>query len=136
MSGPAHQVNDVIHQLIGETNLLTATVGESENAGHVIVKTDAGEFAGRLAVEGWMPGKGDQVSVSVRPEAVRIEEAVNGSEGEIMETTYLGEMIQYQVRMVSGLELRVSEMNPRRVMGRGAGVRIEIHPEDVVVLRE
>jgi len=125
-----------VASFIGETNLLTATVQGPADAGCVVVKTDAGEFAGRLTVGNWTPGEGDQVSVSVRPEAVRIEEVGNDSQGEILETTYLGEIIQYRVKMVSGLELQVSEMNPRQVMAQGAGVKIEIHPEDVVVLRE
>jgi hypothetical protein len=38
--------------------------------------------------------------------------------------------------MHAGVEIQVSEMNPRLVQAKGVGVTLEVHPENVVVLRE
>ncbi|HJM64868.1 MAG: ABC transporter ATP-binding protein [Roseibacillus sp.] len=125
-----------VASFIGETNLLNATVKGQGEGGSVVVETEAGEYAGRPAAEDWRPAEGDKVSVSVRPEAIRIAETEDGSLGEIMETTYLGDIIQYRIRMHAGVEIQVSEMNPRQVLAKGVGVTLEVHPENVVILQE
>lgn len=128
--------SSLVASFIGETNLLAAKVKGLENGGLVAVETDAGNFSGRLTLEGWTPREGDEVTVSVRPEAVRVTGVGGEPQGEILQTTYLGETIQYRIRMRTGVEVQASEMNPRSVMEQGSGVSLEFQSEDVVVLRE
>jgi len=49
---------------------------------------------------------------------------------------YLGESIQYRVDIGEGIEVQVSEMNPRAVLEEGAQVGLKIQVEDVVLLRD
>ena len=125
-----------VASFIGETNLLRASVKGKEEGGQIVVDTAAGVFGGRLTVTDWTPREGDEVLVSVRPEAIRIAEVGEGRQGEILETTYLGDVIQYRVRTPAGVEVDISEMNPQRVLARGTGVAFDLQPEDVVILRE
>ncbi len=128
--------SSLVASFIGETNLLAARVKGLESGGLVAVETDAGNFSGRLTLEGWAPREGDEVTISVRPEAVRVTGGGGESQGEVLQTTYLGEIIQYRIRMRTGVEVQASEMNPRSVIEQGSGVSLEFHSEDVVVLRE
>ena len=125
-----------VASFIGETNLLRATVKGKGDGDLFLVDTEAGEFSGRVTVKDWMPGEGDEVFVSVRPEAIRITEAGEGRQGEIEETTYLGDVIQYRVKTRDGVKVDASEMNPHRVLAQGTGVTFDLQPEDVVILRE
>ncbi len=123
---------------IGETNALEGKVkAQSERGeGMVVVETEAGEFEGRVTAEDWEPREGEQVVVSVRPEAIRVKESGGRLQGRIVETTYLGDVIQYRIETGSGVEMRVAEMNPHKVLKAGGqGLSLEVNPEDVVVVR-
>ncbi len=122
---------------IGETNLLNGTISGRGANGMVKVDTEAGEFEGRLTVKNWTARKGEKAIVSVRPESIKVEVAEGESQGHIVARTYLGDVIQYRVETVTGVEVQVSEMNPHRVLEPGhRGVTLDVQPEDVVVLRD
>ncbi|MDG2487625.1 MAG: ABC transporter ATP-binding protein [Roseibacillus sp.] len=125
-----------VASFIGETNLLEAKVKNATDRQGVAVETDAGELIGRNTDDHWTPAPGEKVQVSIRPEAIRILPEGGQLEGRVVETMYLGESIQYRVRISQGVEMQVSEMNPRAVLEEGSRVGLEMQVEDVVVLRE
>jgi len=72
----------------------------------------------------------------IRPEAIRLDEPPQGVhifDGILKETVYLGEMAQHQFD-VSGVMMKVFELNPKRIIERGAMVRMWVAREDVIVL--
>jgi iron(III) transport system ATP-binding protein len=125
-----------VASFIGETNLLEAKVKNAADRQGVAVETDAGELIGRITDDHWTPTSGEKVQVSIRPEAIRILPEGAQLEGRVVETMYLGESIQYRVRIAQGVEMQVSEMNPRAVLEEGSRVGLEMQVEDVVVLRD
>ncbi|NNC89934.1 MAG: ABC transporter ATP-binding protein [Akkermansiaceae bacterium] len=125
-----------VAEFIGETNLLEGKVKGKGSNGSVEVETAAGVVAGRLTVDDWKPGAGEQATVAVRPEALKVVDADGAMKGWIAETVYLGDLIQYRVVTDSGVELQVAEMNPHVVREAGEDtIGIEVNREDVVVLK-
>ena len=125
-----------VASFIGETNLLAGKVNEVVGGGVVSVVTDAGELRGRITDDEWVPVAGEQTHASIRPEAVRISVGKGELQGTVTETMYLGDTIQYRVRLVEGTEMQVSEVNPRMVLKEGTVAGLEFESEDVVILRD
>ncbi|HAO95841.1 MAG: spermidine/putrescine ABC transporter ATP-binding protein [Roseibacillus sp.] len=125
-----------VASFIGETNLLRGKVSNVAGRGAVAVVTKVGELVGRMTDDQWMPASEDQVQVSIRPEAIRISQEGAQLEGRVIEKMYLGESIQYRVGIGEGIEMQVSEMNPRAVLEEGVKVGLKMQVEDVVVLRD
>ena len=120
--------NSFVAEFLGETNFLEGTVIESES-GKSVIETPAGRFVSRGT-----SAKGAAVSLSIRPEALRLVEPKAGSiEGRVVGSTYLGEMTQYIVE-AGGKRMRVAGLNPRNVIENGRLVSLAFDPEDVVVL--
>ncbi|MGC4016429.1 MAG: ABC transporter ATP-binding protein [Luteolibacter sp.] len=120
---------------IGETNLISGTVAGSVSE-QVEVKTTAGALVGRVGDPAWRPQVGDTVTVSVRPEAWRLDVGeANLVRGQISECTYLGQRVQYWVETPVGRQ-QVVELNPHVIREPGgAEVLLHARPEDVVVLK-
>jgi iron(III) transport system ATP-binding protein len=126
---------------MGETNLLSGKVcGGSD--GTVEVKTAMGRLCSATAPAGLAAGS--EVTVSVRPETIRLGECgggVNCFEGMVHDTLYLGEVAQHRVSIGANgraaTELKVFELNPKFVARDEARERasVWIDPADVVVLR-
>lgn len=125
-----------VASFIGETNLLAGKVNEVVGGGVVSVVTDAGELRGRITDDEWVPVAGEQAHASIRPEAVRISVGKGELQGTVTQTMYLGDTIQYRVRLVEGKEMQVSEVNPRMVLKEGTVAGLEFESEDVVILRD
>ena len=125
-----------VASFIGETNLLAGKVNEVVGGGAVSVVTDAGELRGRITDDEWVPVAGEQAHASIRPEAVRISVGKGELQGTVTQTMYLGDTIQYRVRLVEGKEMQVSEVNPRMVLKEGTVAGLEFESEDVVILRD
>jgi iron(III) transport system ATP-binding protein len=131
--------NLFVASFMGETNLLTGkVVGGSE--GIVEVETAMGRLRSTTAPAGLSAGSG--VTVSVRPETIRLGEggAVNRFEGMVHDTLYLGEVAQHRVSIGAdwrATELKVFELNPKFVARDEAREQasISIDPADVVVLQ-
>lgn len=82
-------------------------------------------------------GEGSGELISVRPEAWRFVEGGEGSnrvKGLVVETAYLGALVQYQVQTSCGETLKVAEMNPRVV--RSGAVALEAAASDVILLEK
>jgi ABC-type Fe3+/spermidine/putrescine transport system ATPase subunit len=125
-----------VANFIGETNIVEGEVIETRS-GFALVRTSAGPLAGRTTDPDWTPAPGENVRVSIRPEAWRLhqENGDNPVAGQIVERTYLGQRIQYSVQTPAGPQ-QVVEMNPHTIHEPG-GETIMLHArhDDVVVLK-
>ena len=119
---------------IGETNLVKGRVVEVRGD-FVMADTPGGPLVGRLACPETVPAAGQEVVLSVRPEAWRLDAGgENGLAGKILSRTYLGQRIQYVVGTALGPQ-QVVELNPPRVREPGEEVvRLSARHADVIVL--
>jgi iron(III) transport system ATP-binding protein len=120
---------------IGETNLVGGRVIEVRGQ-FVMVDTAGGPLVGCLTRPDWTPGPADEVQLSVRPEAWRLDASgsENGITGTIIERSYLGQRIQYVVATAAGRQ-QVVELNPHQVREPGEQVvRLSARHADVAVL--
>ncbi len=130
-----------VADFIGETNFVKGTVSRSE-AGMVLVDTPLGTLNGVAADADAPPPAGREVTLSLRPECIRIETIPadeNCFAGNIGEAVYYGELAQYAFVPGDngGDSLKIFELNPRHLgHGRRETLYAFIDPEDVVVLAE
>jgi iron(III) transport system ATP-binding protein len=126
---------------MGETNLIAGRV-TAASEGRVEVTTAAGAVVSNAAPQG--VGAGEDVTLSLRPEAVRIGEVSgewpNVFSAAIHDTAYLGEVAQHQVTIGAdgtATTLKAFELNPKFVARDGVRQRVTVwfDPRDVVVLR-
>ncbi len=124
-----------VADFMGTTNLLAGTV-ETAGDGRVAVRLAGGDAC--PIASGTGAARGDQVEISVRPEAIAVEPPGGGSgraiQGRIEQAAYLGASVQYQVRTQGG-ELIVA-VTPKvgRRFAAGEDVEIEWPPEDALVV--
>jgi len=121
---------------IGETNLLKGRVVEVRGE-FLIVETAGGPLVGRVTKPDWQPAGGEQVTLSIRPEAWRVDAdgGENGVMGKITERSYLGQRIQYVVETPAGPQ-QVVELNPHVVREPGeTAVKLSVRRGDVAVLQ-
>ncbi|WP_308990007.1 ABC transporter ATP-binding protein [Roseibacillus persicicus] len=104
----------IVAEFIGETNIFE--------------QGQLGEFR----------GDGQGQLISVRPEAWRFVDSAAGESnsiaGRVVQTAYLGALVQYEVEVAGGLRLKVAEMNPRVV--RQGEVVLRADESDVVLLEK
>jgi ABC-type Fe3+/spermidine/putrescine transport system ATPase subunit len=86
----------------------------------------------------WKPAEGAEAVLSIRPESWIFSEesaAVNAVRGEIRDSTYLGELAQYEFQAGSQ-KFKVVEMNPH-LSGRENGhvFFAKVNSDDVVILK-
>jgi iron(III) transport system ATP-binding protein len=125
-----------VANFIGETNIVQGEVMETR-AGFSKVRTPAGEIVGRVTDPGWTPAAGEQVRLSIRPEAWRLhkEAGDNPVSGKIADRTYLGQRIQYWIETPVGRQ-QVVEMNPHIIHEPGEdAIMLHARHDDVVVVR-
>jgi iron(III) transport system ATP-binding protein len=128
----------LVASFIGETNLVDGKV-VCHSDGNIYVQTPLGKLAGRPSDSTWFPDPDEAVAVSIRPECLSINPrpaTQNAIAGKLTESTYLGEVAHYAMRVEGHAEtIHLSELNPRRII-RGAGEMLyaTAKPEDVVLL--
>ena len=128
-----------VAEFMGETNFISGTVSAISglSADAATVSTALGDFT--ASAHGWLPQTGEQIVLSIRPEALRLSTAaapVNSFAGSIQERTYLGEMAQYRFA-AGGQTLKIYELNPKFAFGNDRrDLFASADPADVVVLRE
>ena len=136
--------NVFVANFMGETNFIAGTVRAVESD-RVEVDTGIGRVVSAAAAAAGVRA-GDRVTVSLRPESIRIGRAVaadgamNAFDGIVHDTAYLGEVAQHQVSIgANGSEttLKVFELNPKIVARDEARerARVQFDPADVVVLK-
>ena len=136
-------VSRLVADFIGETNFLPGELVEVDDD-KARIRTAHGDFTGFLTDDSWHPVAGEKVVVSVRPESWRLEKVddysptLNSVKGRLGRATYLGELAQYDFKpsAAGAEELKMFELNPRQLPGRGDGDLMAVaDAEDVVVLR-
>ncbi len=100
-----------VAEFMGETNFIQGTV-ESADARGCVVRTAAGPL--ECATRGLTPGA--RVTLSVRPESLRLLPPGAALHGRCAASTYLGEVAQHQIETAAG-PLKALELDPR-VTGR------------------
>lgn len=136
--------NRFVAGFIGETNFLDGRIESRSGAGGRVTTpfgpVDAADVGGAAA--------GAAVTLALRPEALHLAPAggpalANSLQGAVLETAYLGEVVQQQVRLrpadgaadPAAPVFRVFELRPTLVArdGRAEPVVLTIAPADVVV---
>ncbi|WP_395746832.1 ABC transporter ATP-binding protein [Prosthecobacter sp.] len=131
----------MVAEFIGETNFIEGrTLRESSREGFYDIETTFGVLRGRTNDETWQPASGQPVMLSIRPEALTfgsVLDSPNRFPGKIIDTTYLGAMVQYRIQVQNGPLMKVCEINPMELRLPGeAEVRVMAAMGDVVILRK
>lgn len=136
--------NRFVAEFIGESNFIEGKTTEID-ARRTVVKTAIGTITSTQNTTQDL-GLNQVVTLSIRPEIIRLGEAPPGSPnnftGSVHNTLYLGEMAQHRVKIPpvpSGkpfhLDLKVFELNPRMyARDQAQQAHLWFAPEDVVVL--
>jgi iron(III) transport system ATP-binding protein len=133
--------NVFVANFMGETNLMSGTV-RGRHGSLVEVETAIGRVKSAVAPQG--AHEGQSVTISLRPETVRLGETPgdcpNVFDGLVHDTLYLGEVAQHQVSISNngqaGREMKAFELNPKIVARDETRQRAKVwfDPADVVVL--
>lgn len=130
--------SEFVAKFIGKTNLFSGRITDAASAdGYQMVGIDTGPircfFTAAVAA-------GSTVSFVIRPENVQISlpgeaagDDTNRLEGCIVNRTYLGEIVEYDVRIGGGKEAIV-RTQPGRPLKPGDNVRLYLPPEKTIVL--
>ena len=140
-AGPPRQLYDAPNSrftasFLGETNFVDGTI-ESIDGDSTIVKTTLGVLRSNRSIK--KANVGDEVSVSLRPEAFRLGTAPEGwnpVSTTLRRSMFLGETAQLEVATESESVLKVLELHPRTDRSKGETVDLAIDPSDVVLLSE
>jgi ABC-type Fe3+/spermidine/putrescine transport system ATPase subunit len=124
-------ISSYVAGFIGETNLLKGTANENN-----LVDTATATLAATPSVTDWTPAPGTEVTLSIRPEAVKIVDSTQaGLGGKIIERIYLGSIIQYAVELGDGSVMQVTEQNPKIIRSPGEElVGLQFSRQDVTLL--
>jgi len=125
---------------IGEANFLEGRIAEA-GPGGVLVQIDSLRVraAGDGAAGGGPPVVGSPVTISVRPEHVKLgaaaSDATNRWEGRVQDVTFMGSIVRARVAIASGLSL-VAEVHNDAAAGLSPGAPITAgwSPQHTVVL--
>ncbi len=129
--------NVFVSTFIGESNIVEGTVVRTA-VGEAIVQCPLGDICGALADPENPPAEGSRVFLSIRPESIHIEnEAVeeNCFSGTMKEAVYYGEVAHYTMEC-NGIEMKISELNPRFARLSSGKPYAWADSEDVVVLND
>ena len=128
--------NQFVAHFLGETNFIPGTVVSTKD-NEIFVKTAIGDYRGLWHLNKAVPNAGENVILSIRPEALRLKpygSSENSTDGMIGQTTYYGEVAHYDF-IKNGVTLRISELNPRHIdHSLQRGLFANVVTEDVVVL--
>lgn len=122
--------NRFVAEFMGETNFIAGTVAASDAQGSVI-DTAAGAIPS--ATTGLTIGA--KVSLSIRPESLRITQTAGVLQGRCKQSVYLGETAQHQVETSVGI-LKVFELDPRSTSRAGQSLWMHVDFDAVVALVE
>ena len=125
-----------VAHFLGETNFIPGTV-VSVIDNTICTKTAIGDYRGLWHSKKTPPAVGENVMLSIRPEALRLKpygSSENSTDGMIGQITYYGEVAHYDF-IKNGVTLRISELNPRHIdHSLQRGLFANVVTEDVVIL--
>jgi iron(III) transport system ATP-binding protein len=131
-----------VAEFIGGTNLLRGTLEEAGD--FLTVRTEAGIVRAKNSVKGI--ARNDPVFCSVRPESLRLKPiepsgarppagAVNDLSAEVQSIMYLGDNVQYSLRLADSMVVRAVEYNPTpKKVQVGDRLGLQFDAQAVVVL--
>jgi iron(III) transport system ATP-binding protein len=129
--------NSFVADFVGSTNFIDgAVLGPDPADGHYRVRTEIGDLT-VLATEALAAD--DKVLISVRPEDVELSEArpdagvANVREGVVDQKVFLGEVVDFQVKL--GSRMLLSRQHPSLRTPIGNPVFMQLDPEKCVALR-
>ncbi len=124
--------SEFVAQFIGRTNLL---VGKVLSVGPDGVRLEVAGRPVRLAAASPQAAAGQRIRLVVRPEAITLlpPESPEGLEGTVVSRTFLGEKVEYRVRLGEEI-LQATSYNPRIVFAPGQAVRLKLPTDGVPVL--
>ena len=108
-------VNRFVAQFLGETNFFDGQIAAIDSDGRAEIQTPQGVIVSEALPDSPI-AVGQQVTVSIRPETIRLGEpaagALNVFDGAIQETVYLGELAEHEISLGNGKTpfLRVFEI--------------------------
>lgn len=117
-----------VAEFLGETNFLKAKVISREN-GTTTIDTPAGRLVSTHTIES------ENAICSIRPEALlaSTNKSPNSLRGQILESTYLGELAQHTIEPKPGVRIRASFLNPPGAPPTGQ-MNLSVDPDDVVLV--
>ncbi len=123
-----------VANFIGESNVVEAVL-ISRNAGYEV---ELGSIALPLPAAMHIPSKPGQVKLSLRPEVLHVETAVDEPDpvcldGIVSESAYMGPVIEYSVKTEVG-ELFTRGPAYETQHQKGSRVRIRIRPDEIIVI--
>lgn len=139
--GTAHEIyespaSDFVARFVGTANFFAGNVAGPGRDGRHLVETAIG------MIEATCPDgvvAGEKVTVTVRPENVRVHAAPpaaapNLLAGEVATVMFLGEYLDCRVRV--GTQLILTRQHPRTRFRRGDAVQVELDPELLTVFSD
>ena len=135
-----HPANRFVAGFIGEGNFLDGRVAGAGH-GHVRLETPLGPLVATSV--GQPPAVGTDVTVCIRPEAIRFDVPASGApntlRGRLLRTVYQGELAQHELALTAAdagpIEWKAFELNPAAVTGHTNKERaFWIAPENVIIL--
>jgi iron(III) transport system ATP-binding protein len=118
---------------MGKANFINGTV-QGKEKGEVYVKVGAQSV--QVRNPGWHdPKQGEEVSLVIRPEAIKLSAGDEGLPGTIIRSTFLGGIAEYDVDVL-GNSVCVQVYNPQlnSVMEEGTEVRLLFDPDCIRAL--
>jgi iron(III) transport system ATP-binding protein len=99
-------VNEFVADFIGTSNFLTGEIVEQDEDQNIRVRIDGSS----VVIPKCKPGYQGKIKISVRPEEFIIRnQNENGLLGTIIQRTFLGDFINYRVRLENGQIVQVNE---------------------------
>jgi iron(III) transport system ATP-binding protein len=132
-----------VASFIGETNFFHGKVVSLEEGKARVQLNDLEEaiLVSKRIYEGLELG--ETVIISIRPECIHFEESVTPNEDynkvmcTVEESTYLGELEQYSLRLKEHTDsIKSIHLNPFMIRKAGTKEKVYIHPNDVVLLKK
>ena len=119
-----------VAEFMGQTNFISGTV-ESADARGCVVRTEAGAL--ECCTRGLLAGA--RVTLSVRPESLRLAPAGAPLHGRCASSTYLGEMTEHVVETAAG-PIKAHEIDPRTPGRVGETLHLAADRESVVAVTD
>jgi iron(III) transport system ATP-binding protein len=132
----ARPANPFVADFVGTTNFLRGEVrGFDGDRSRVRVESEIGTVAATASED---LGIGDRVVLTARPEDVELAEAplagVNAWSGSVEQKAYLGESIDFRVRV--GERVLLARTHPRLATKIGEPLHVRIAPESLLALKD
>ncbi len=127
--------NQFVADFVGTTNFLEGTVRATDDeAGFLRVHTEIGDL--KVVADDALVA-GDTVVISVRPEDIELAEerrtGVNCGEGRVDQKVFIGEAVDFQVKV--GERVLLARAHPRVRTKIGEMIYFDLHPDKCVALK-